>query len=338
MVQIQRRLRNLRFIGMDEIRGWRRFLLVTGVFIVVLFATVHGPLAIFNGWNFDGPIGADAPEYISFGGGPAMVRGHFLTLVVSSSLAKLSPGYGGFFLSLFFSLFLFWCFYYFMELENCGWMVALLLPLSIVIAQGVFAAALYGQIFSFSIFLIALGLFFRGNKNWSTLFVFLSILSHVWTGAILFGILVIYILIYEKPMKNLSLFTPLVLLVPFLLFLLPSSFQQGITGGKDFLYIIDHISHTNLGLILLGAVGFYLSRDMDLENISGFLLVYFISVFSLMIILPHRAWRFWLFVPFLFLAFLGANRIFRMNKYTFLLIYGAALFLRYLDVAVAWFP
>lgn len=196
-----------------------------------------------------------------------------------------------------------------MKKEGSEWTVSLLLPFSIIIGQGIFGAALYGQILSFSFFLFSLGLFFRGRKKLSTAVLFLSLVSHFWTGIILYGILGIYIIIYENWQDNLVLSIPIVILVPLLPHDAFSFIDQAISGGKNTAYILDKIADINIGLIFFGITGVYYSKRIWSRDFSNFFLIYLSIFFILFVLFFERAWRITLLVPVLFFALGGSKKI-----------------------------
>jgi len=305
-----------------EIGPWlRELVLFSLLFVAVSFARYY-PIAATNpGVNLfppSDPKGVDAsyymldlPEALRVAGG----WGHVLTLCVSNLVCLLAPDeIDGVALLGFFSLAFAWSAYYFVRPRfRRPWLIFALAPFSLYIHR-IATAGTYAQLFSISLFLVALGLYSRGRKLWGLLMLIPVFLAHFWTGAILTTSFIVYILAFDRRalVRNWKFGLSLIALICF--FLRFESWHRLIEialwyywqGGSPLTDIsLNHSNLENAGILLLGGIGVLGLERRAYERMLG---AWFLTLaLTMLAFWSSVATRVWMMMPFLFLSLPGAE-------------------------------
>jgi hypothetical protein len=222
----------------------------------------------------------------------------------------------------FFSLVFVWSAYYLLSYDTkFAWLIFILAPFSLFIKF--FAiTGMYAQLFSVSLFLFGLGLYIRGWKKFSILFLALSPLAHIWWGMISLLIFSTYLALgrsFKDALPVLAIFVVGLIIC-----------REKIIGafaldvGKDFLHILHPNVQTfeNFGLIFLSIVGIVsvLKRPTySGKTVSCWGLICS-SAIPLAMFGIGESYRIWATFPFLLLATIGGDLLLnsRMGRVVFL--------------------
>lgn len=296
------------------------------VFVAISLA-IYGPHFLSSGFDLGAFIGADAADYAQFTGGFNMVFGHFLTLAASTFVSGAFLPVQGWAMLAFFSIFLAFSMYFFLDplVEN-SWLVFVLLPFSLLMNNNIVGAAIYGQIFSLSIFLLGVGFLERGAERPAAILFIASILAHFWTGVVLFGVLALYFVYSsgefdERAMISVGAFLVALLFgIPFVETALSMNASSSVLD--DFLILAE----LNFGILVFAAFGVW--KNLKKAKFFG---VWAAAIGSLMVIFYGlEIWRMWSLMPIFPLAVLGASWTWEKDR----LLFGLLLAFTVLSVGV----
>ena len=238
-------------------------------------------------------------EYYSKSG--TFGTGHDLTLAISLPLAKVSI----YLLPLFFfSVFVFGVYYFIKPFVKYPEWAFILAPLTIL-------TTVLAQIFAVGLFWFVLGFYFRDKKHpqrrykiLMSIFMFLVVLAHFWSGICLVGIFMAFLVI-ERKWKLIHITTPAILLLALIALIMrftpagmfTAEFMQYAPGEIPTFFTLYTRDMGYLISALAGIIFLFKHKEFSLLKIVIPLLL---TPILLMLFLPYDwVWRLFYFMPLL---------------------------------------
>lgn len=299
--------------------------------LIAFFRYWHHIFGLFNFTkvNITDPIGCDASAYLTdpSQGGYVLVKGHWLTLHFVRFLENIYFTYTGLFISGTFAFLIGLSFFFLMKKFHDTTLIAFLTPFSMFITWGVATVGVYGQLLAVVMFCFSLGFLVRDRPYISLFFALLSPLCHFWSGVLFFTIYFIYTIgrtEYPYKFKLLSVALPLLGV-----FIFDVNIPVMVTWvlekqmSFDFFFVaVNLLSKYNVFMLPLFVLGAFKIRDYwnrEFENL------FFVWVVLLLMVLAVMS-GFWFFrivglMPFIFLAYSGAEWLFENNRDIFWVLF-----------------